>query len=148
METPKVNPTVSHSCLFLSVVEPQISVFFPHELSDARLPAALLVARHPPVLARSLHETFALPPQGEHELLFPDLVERGELLAVVVHVEVGHGLVAAALDGSPAAETQVTQPTPGSLPSVTRVRFFTLHSRRGAQIMCASVRVCTCLSFR
>jgi hypothetical protein len=41
---------------------------------------------------------------GVNEHRPADLVQRGELLAVVVHVEVGHRLVAAALDGSRAVE--------------------------------------------
>ena len=36
--------------------------------------------------------------------LFPDLIQRGELLAIVVHVKVGRRFVAAALDGSRAVE--------------------------------------------
>ena len=32
--------------------------------------------------------------------LFADLIQRGELLAIIVHVKVGHRFVAAALDGS------------------------------------------------
>ena len=116
---------VRHRRLLLRVVQPQVPVLLPDELTDARLPPTLLVPGHAAeprtttrpaargaltaagaaftafvtVFAHPAAAPLTLSPEAQDQLVLVDVVERRELLPVVIHVEVGRRVVAAALDG-------------------------------------------------
>ena len=116
---------VRHRRLLLRVVQPQVPVLLPDELTDARLPPTLLVPGHAAeprtttrpaargaltaagaaftafvtVFAHPAAAPLTLSPEAQDQLVLVDVVERRELLPVVVHVEVGRRVVAAALHG-------------------------------------------------
>ena len=90
---------VRHSRVFFGVEQTEVAVLLPDELSDASFPPAFLVPRHAAVLGRAFGEPFALSAQGQNELFLVHVRDPAQFLRVILHAEVSHRVVAAALHG-------------------------------------------------